>query len=83
MAKKGALTGAYEALPKILKLILQLIFGIALSGIYRIVRFVEKGNIITLVAGLLALFTGIGNVIFWWLDFFTELLSNKITFFAD
>lgn len=83
MAKKGAFTGAYEALPKILKLIIQLLTGWIFSGIYRIVRFVEKGNLITLIAGLLAIFTGVGNLIFWWVDFITEILSNKITFFAD
>ena len=83
MAKKGGLTAAYEALPKILKLILQFFFGSLIGGIYRIVRFVEKGNIVTLIVGILVLVTGIGNLLAWIIDFVTELLSNKITVFAD
>ena len=76
------LTGAYEALPKLVKLILQIVFGVLLSGIYRIVRFLEKGNLITLIVGLLGTFTGVGNVLLWVIDFVTELLNNKITFLA-
>ena len=83
MAKKGGLTAAYESLPKILKVILQLIFGAIIGGIYRIVRFVENGNVITLVVGILVLVTGIGNAIAWIVDLVTEILSNKITVLAD
>jgi len=83
MAKKGGLTAAYESLPKILKVILQLIFGAIIGGIYRIVRFVEHGNVITLVVGILVLVTGIGNAIAWIVDLVTEILSDKITVLAD
>jgi hypothetical protein len=82
MAKKGGLTSAYEALPKLLKIILQLLFGTLIGGIYRIIRFTESGNIVTLIVGLLVLFTGIGNVIIWILDLITEILSDKITILA-
>ncbi len=83
MAKNSGLTSAYESLPKILKVILQLIFGALIGGIYRIVRFVENGNIVTLVIGILVLVTGIGNVVAWVVDLVTEILSNKITVLAD
>ena len=83
MAKKGALTGAYESLPKIVKLLLQLILGAVIGGIYRIVRFFETGNLTTLVVGILVLVTGIGNAIAWVVDLVTELLNNRITVFAD
>ena len=79
----STLTGSYEGLPKILKLVLQFFFGWIIGGIYRIVRFVEKGNVITLVVGILVLVTGIGNLIAWIVDFITELLSDKITVLAD
>ena len=83
MAKKGALTSAYESLPKIVKLLLQLILGAVIGGIYRIVRFFETGNLTTLVVGILVLVTGIGNAIAWVVDLVTELLNNRITVFAD
>ncbi len=83
MAKNSGLTAAYEALPKILKVIIQLILGAVVGGIYRIVRFLETGNIVTLVVGILVLVTGIGNLIAWIVDLVTEITSDRITVFAD
>lgn len=83
MAKKNSLTAAYESLPKILKVLLQLFLGAVIGGIYRIVRFFETGNLVTLVVGLLVLFTGVGNFIAWIVDLVTEITSNKITVLAD
>lgn len=77
------MTATYEALPKIIKILLQLLLGSLIGGIYRIVRFVETKNIVTLVAGILVLVTGIGNLIAWIVDLFTELVHNKITVLAD
>ena len=77
------MTAAYESLPKLLKIILQLLFGSIIGGVYRIVRFVETKNIITLVAGILVLVTGVGNLIAWIVDLVTEITSNKITVLAD
>ena len=82
MAKKGSITGAYESLPKIAKILLQIFFGYIIGGVYRIVRFFESGNVVTLVIGLLVLLTGVGNAIAWVVDLVTEILSNKITVFA-
>ena len=77
------MTKTYEDLPKIVKIILQILFGVIIGGVYRIIRFFEKKNIVTLVAGILFLFTGIGNVIAWVVDLITEIISNKITVLAD
>lgn len=82
MAKKGTFTGAYEALPKIAKILIQLFLGAIVGGVYRIVRFFETGKISTLVVGLLVTFTGIGNAIAWVVDLITELLNDRITVFA-
>jgi hypothetical protein len=76
-------TEKYEALPKIAKILLQLFLGGIIGGIYRIVRFTETKNVVTLVAGLLTLFTGFGNLIAWVLDLVTEITQNKITVLAD
>lgn len=83
MAKSKTITGAYEALPKLVKIILQIFFGAFIGGIYRIIRFCEKGNLITLIAGILVLVTGIGNLIAWIADLYTEATADKITLFAD
>ncbi len=79
----NSLTGAYEALPKIVKVLIQLILGAVVGGIYRIVRFLETKNVVTLVVGILVLCTGIGNLIAWIVDLVTEITSNRITVLAD
>ena len=79
----NSLTASYEALPKIVKVILQIFLGGLIAGIYRIIRFLETKNIVTLVVGILVLVTGIGNLIAWIVDLVTEICSNKITVFAE
>ena len=83
MAKKATLTGAYEALPKLAKILIQLFLGSIVGGVYRIVRYFETQNIATLVVGLLVTFTGIGNCIAWVVDLITEIMQNKISVLAD
>ena len=75
------MTEAYESLPLALKIIIQLIFGAIVGGIYRILRFVEKGNTVTLVVGILN-FVGLG-LVFWVTDLYTELRYGEISFLAD
>ncbi len=79
---KNSITASYESLPKIVKVLLQLFFGSFIGGIYRIIRFFETKNILTLIVGLLVTFTGIGNFIAWVVDLITEILFNKITILA-
>ena len=82
MAKKSGLTASYEALPKLLKILLQLLLGAIVGGIYRIVRFFETSNVKTLVIGILALIPPI-DIVFWIVDLVTEITNNRITFLVD
>jgi hypothetical protein len=77
------LTKEYNALPLILRIIIQIIGGAIVGGIYRIVRYLETKNIVTLVVGLIATFTGIGNFIAWIVDLVTLILNGKYTLFVD
>lgn len=79
----SSLTKTFEDLDKIVKLVLIFFFGWIISGVYRIIRYTETKNTVTLVVGLLALFTGVGNFIFEVVDFITTLLDNKIRVLAD
>ena len=83
MAKKNSLTASYDSLPLILRIIVQLIGGVIVGGIYRIVKYFESKNIVTLVVGILVTFTGIGNIIAWVVDFVTLILNGKYTVFVD
>ncbi len=76
-------TAKYEELPQIAKIIIQAILGGVVGGIYRIFRYLETKNIVTLVVGIVGLVTGVGNTVLWVLDLITEATQNKITFFAD
>ena len=82
MAKK-TITGAYEALPKIAKILLQIFLGAIIGGVYRILRFLETKNVVTLVAGILVLVTGVGNFIAWIVDLYTEITKDRITVLAN
>ena len=79
----NSFTASYEALPKIVKIILQVFLGSVISGVYRIVRFVETKNIVTLIVGILCLVTGCGNAILAIVDIITEVTKGRITVLAD
>ena len=79
----NSITASYESLPWIVKIIVQIVLGGIVGGIYRILRFLETKNTVTLIVGILALVTGIGNVIFWVLDLVTQFTSNRISILAD
>ena len=77
------ITEQYEALPKIDKILLQVFLGGLIGGLYRILRYFETKNIVTLVVGILWLVTGVGNFIAWVVDLITEITQNKISVLAD
>ena len=79
----NSITAQFEKLPKLGKILLLIFFGWIICGVYRILRFLETKNIMTLIVGLIGLFTGVGNFVLEVADVVTEILSNKITFFAD
>lgn len=81
MAANQSLTAAYEALPKIAKILIQIFLGALVGGIYRIVRYVETKNVVTLVVGILN-FVGLGFIL-WIVDLVTEIMNNKISVLAD
>jgi len=82
MANNTAITEMYENLPKIVKILIQIFLGGVIGGIYRILRFLETKNVVTLVVGILVLVTGVGNFIAWVVDLITEITQNRITVLA-
>ena len=78
-----SITAQYEALPQIDKIILQIFFGGFIGGIYRILRYLETKNVVTLVVGIVCLVTGVGNFVAWIVDLITEITQNKISVLAD
>ena len=82
MANKS-ITAQYDELPFLLRLIIQLVGGAVVGGIYRIIRYTETKNLTTLIVGILATFTGIGNAIAWIVDLITLIFKGGYTVCAD
>ena len=81
MSNNSSITAMYDELPKIVKIILQIFLCGLIAPVYRILRYVETKNIVTLAVGILCFF-GLG-FIFWVIDLVTEITNNKITVLAD
>ena len=82
MANSNSLTASYEALPKFVKILLQLFLGAIVGGIYRILRYLETKNTVTLVVGILALFPPV-DFVAWIVDLITEITQDRISVLAD
>lgn len=82
MASNNSLTATFEQLPKVAKVLLIVFLGWVVGGIYRVLRYTEKKNTTTLVVGLLGLIPPVDFVL-WVADLVSEVLNDKITFFAD
>ena len=77
------ITAMYEELPQIAKILIQIFLGAVVSGLYRVLRYLETKNTTTLVVGIVSLFTGGVFGILWVVDLITEITKNKITVLAD
>jgi hypothetical protein len=78
-----SITAQYDELPYLLRLIIQVVGGAVVGGIYRIVRYTETKNLTTLIVGLLATFTGVGNAIAWIVDLITLIFNGGYTVCTD
>ena len=76
------ITASYESLPKWAKVLIQVLLGAIVGGIYRILRYLETKNTVTLVVGILALFPPV-DFVAWIVDLITEITQNRISVLAD
>lgn len=76
-------TEMFEELPKIAKILLIIFVGGIIGGVYRILRYCETKNTVTLVVGILWFVTGSFFGIGWIVDLVTEITKDRITVFAD
>ena len=72
----------YEELPLVAKIVIQAVLNGFVSGVYRILRYLETKNTVTLVVGILCLASPVGTA-FWIIDLITEMTANRITVLAD
>ena len=77
------ITEMYEELPQIAKILIQLFLGAVVSGLYRVLRYLETKNTTTLIVGIISLVTSGVFGILWVIDLVTEITKNRVTVLAD
>ncbi len=55
MANNNSITAMFDSLPWLAKILLQFFFGWIISPAYRILRYLETKNVVTLIAGIVAI----------------------------
>lgn len=80
---ENKITEMFENLPLWAKILLLVVAGTLISPIYRILRYLETKNTITLIVGILCLVTVWGNAILAIIDIITEVTKGRITVLAD
>lgn len=73
----------YEDLPRWARILLAVFPGSLIGGLYRIFKFIEGKENMTLVGAILALCPFITGEIFWIVDIVTVILHDKISVLAD
>ncbi len=81
MSEEVKYTEKFEELPLIVKILLLFFLGALVSGIYRILRYLETKNTTTLVVAILC-FVCIGGIVAI-IDIVTEITKGRITVCAD
>ena len=81
MSEQVNYTEQFENLPLVVKILLLIFLGGLVSGIYRILRYLETKNTTTLVVAILC-FVCIGGV-FAIIDIITELTNGRVTVLAE
>lgn len=71
----------FEGLPQWAKIVLLLCVGL-ISASYRILKYLESKNELTLLVGVLAVVPGVGQVVSI-IDVISEVQSNKLSFHVD
>ncbi len=77
------MTHYFDDLSVLVKVILLILLGGLISPVYRILRYLETKNVVTLVVGIVCLVTGVGNFILGLVDLICVLTKGKITVFAE
>lgn len=81
MSEQVKYTEKFEELPLIVKILLLLFLGGLVSGIYRILRYLETKNTTTLIVAILC-FVCIGGIVAI-IDIVTEITKGRITVCAE
>lgn len=77
------ITAKYDSLPKWVKVLVQIFLGYIISPVYRILKYLDTKNIVTLVVGIVCLVTGVGNFVLQIIDLVTLIVNDKISVLAD
>lgn len=71
---------AIDRLPWIVKLLFALPFFNIIYGVYRLIKGIDRNDLVLIIAGLVWIFAG--WAILWIIDLVTVIVHRKITVFA-
>ena len=83
MAENQSIIAQFNALDKIVKVLILFFVGWLVSPVYRILRYTETKNNTTLIIGILALVTGAFFGVLAIIDIVTVITDNKISVLVD
>jgi uncharacterized membrane protein YjjP (DUF1212 family) len=83
MANNQSIITQFEALDKVVKVIIFLFLGALASSVYRIIRYTETNNSTTLIIGIISLLTGGFFCILPLIDLVTEITDNRVKVLVD
>ena len=83
MAENQSIIAQFDALDKIVKVLILVFVGWLVSPVYRILRYTETKNTTTLIIGVLAFFTGAFFGVLALIDIVTLITDNKISVLVD
>ena len=83
MAENQSIIAQFDALDKIVKVLILVFLGWLVSPVYRILRYTETKNTTTLIIGVLAFFTGAFFGVLALIDIVTLITDNKISVLVD
>ncbi len=83
MAENQSIIAQFNALDKIVKVLILFFVGWLVSPVYRILRYTETKNNTTLIIGILAFVTGAFFGILAIIDIVTVITDNKISVLVD
>ena len=83
MSNEKSIIEQYNSLPLIARILIQIFLGFIATPLYRVFKFIETKNTVTLVVAIITFVTGAGFGIFWIIDLITLIFKGGYTVLAD
>ena len=83
MSNEKSIIQQYNSLPLIARILIQIFLGAFATPLYRVFKFLETKNTVTLVVAIISFVTRGGFGILWIIDIITLIAKGDYTVLAD